>query len=138
MNAKDTVVTYTERVWNEGDIDALDDLCADPMLRHEAGGCVSLTLEEQRERVRSSREVMASPDGRNVRFDSVLLTGDGDDVCAVYDMTVPSDSDFARSGALPSETVGDEIHVCSVEVFRVVDGKITEVWNSPAMPGHWG
>jgi len=30
------------------------------------------------------------------------------------------------------------VTMCGVEVFRVADGKITEVWNPPAGPGLWG
>ncbi len=138
MNPQDTVLAYLERVWNEGHVESLVEFCADPVLRHEGGTCVSLSHAEQLDRVRQSREMMASADGRNLRFANVLMTGAGSDVCAVWDMTAPSGCAFASHEEAPFEMVGDEIHMCGTEIFRVVDGRITEVWNPPPMAGHWG
>ncbi len=58
------------------------------------------------------------------------------DVCLVWNMTAPADCQLARAG-LPMAIMGDEVHMCGAEIFRVVDGRITDVWNPPPMAGHW-
>ena len=138
MTPVETVIAYTEQVWNRGEAEAITELCGDPCVRHEAGTSVSLSHADQLDRVHRARDAMASADGRNVQFINVLTTGDGTDVCAVWNMTAPSDCAFASHEELPFETVNDEIHMCGTEIFRVVDGRITEVWNPPPMAGHWG
>jgi ketosteroid isomerase-like protein len=32
---------------------------------------------------------------------------------------------------------GRSFEYCGIEVFRVVDGKIVEIWNSRETGGHW-
>ena len=59
------------------------------------------------------------------------------DVCVAWNMTAPAECRLADAD-FPKTVVGDEIHICGSEIFRVVDGRITEVWNPPPMAGHWG
>lgn len=51
-------------------------------------------------------------------------------------MTAPADCQLAQAD-MPMTVVGDEVHMCGSEIFRVVAGRITEVWNPPSMAGHW-
>jgi hypothetical protein len=37
----------------------------------------------------------------------------------------------------PREVVGDEISIGSIEVFRVLDGRICEVWNAARTYAEW-
>ena len=61
-----------------------------------------------------------------MRFDlNVVVAGDdGEHVAIVYESTMtPKD--------------GTEVDVGSMEMFRVVDGRITEVWNCGYKQGVW-
>jgi predicted SnoaL-like aldol condensation-catalyzing enzyme len=53
----------------------------------------------------------------------VIEDHDGEHVAIVYDGTV------VQSGQV--------IHVASIEVYRVVDGQISEMWNFGAKQGLW-
>ncbi len=62
----------------------------------------------------------------SVHFDlNIVIAGDdGEHVAIVYDSTMTAAD-------------GVETNVASMEVFRVVDGKITEVWNCGYQQGVW-
>jgi hypothetical protein len=137
VSPKDVVREYVERVWNGGDIDALTEFTSDPYTRHDAGGAVVMTHDDQLERVTRERAWCKAADGTSLRFSPIILTGDGTDVCWVWNMNAPLDCELADKG-LPLEVVDGEIHMCGLEIFRVVDGLITDVWNPPTMAGHWG
>jgi predicted SnoaL-like aldol condensation-catalyzing enzyme len=65
-----------------------------------------------------------------LRFDlNIVIAGDdGEHVAIVYDSTMTTKDE--------TET-NTETKVASIEVFRVVDGKITEVWNCGYKQGVW-
>ncbi len=137
LEPRDIVASYVERVWNLGDSSAVVEYCADPYVRHDAGRSRVMSHAEQLERVTSERAAGTAADGRSLHFETLLLAGDGRDVTWVWNMTGPTGTELAASG-VEAEVVGDELRICGIEVFRVVDGRIAEVWNSPAMAGHWG
>jgi predicted SnoaL-like aldol condensation-catalyzing enzyme len=62
----------------------------------------------------------------SVRFDlNVVVAGDDDEhVTIVYDSTLTSED-------------GTATNIGSIEVFRVVAGRITEVWNCGYQQGVW-
>jgi len=62
----------------------------------------------------------------SLRFDlDIVIEGDdGEHVGIVYDSTMTTGD-------------GTQTNVASIEVFRVVDGKITEVWNCGYKQGVW-
>ena len=65
-----------------------------------------------------------------LRFDlNIVIAGDdGEHVAIVYDSTMTTkDGTETNTGT----------KVASIEVFRVVDGKITEVWNCGYKQGVW-
>jgi predicted SnoaL-like aldol condensation-catalyzing enzyme len=53
----------------------------------------------------------------------VVASDDGEHVAIVYDSAMTKDD--------------DQINVGGIEVFRVVDGKIVEVWNCGYKQGVW-
>jgi predicted SnoaL-like aldol condensation-catalyzing enzyme len=61
-----------------------------------------------------------------LRFDLniVIADDDGEHVAIVYDSMMTTKD-------------GTETNVASIEVFRVVDGKIAEVWNCGYKQGVW-
>jgi len=66
----------------------------------------------------------------SLRFDLniVIASDDGEHVAIVYDSTMKT-SDGTETNT--------EIKIASIEVFRVVAGKITEVWNCGYKQGVW-
>lgn len=54
----------------------------------------------------------------------VIANEDGEHVAIVYDSTITTND-------------GNETHIASIEVFRVVAGRITEVWNCGYHQGVW-
>ena len=119
--ARTVVELYNLVVWNERNFDLADELLADSVIRHEVGGARTLTHAEAVQRVVDMWQLADS-----LRFDlNVVIEGeDGEHVAIVYDSTITT-----KDGA--------ETNIASIEVFRVVDGKITEVWNCGYQQGVW-
>ncbi|NTY59273.1 nuclear transport factor 2 family protein [Mycolicibacterium sphagni] len=119
--AREVVELYNLVVWNDGDIALAEELLGDSVIRHEVGEAVVLTHDEAVKRVVDHLEMFSS-----IRFDlNLVVTGDdGEHVAIVYQspMTLKD---------------GLETTVGSMEIFRVVDGRITEVWNCGYKQGVW-
>jgi predicted SnoaL-like aldol condensation-catalyzing enzyme len=119
--ARTVVELYNLVVWNERNIDLAEQLLADTVIRHEVGEMRTLTHAEAVQRVVDMWQLVDS-----LHFDlNVVIEGDdGEHVAIVYDSTITT-----KDGA--------ETNIASIEVFRVVDGKITEVWNCGYQQGVW-
>jgi predicted SnoaL-like aldol condensation-catalyzing enzyme len=119
--ARTVVELYNLVVWNERNIDLADELLADTVIRHEIGGARTLTHAEAVQRVADMWQMADS-----LRFDlNVVVEGDdGEHVAIVYDSTITTKE-------------GTETNIASIEVFRVVGGRITEVWNCGYQQGVW-
>ncbi|OBF64707.1 polyketide cyclase [Mycobacterium sp. 852002-51971_SCH5477799-a] len=119
--ARTVVELYNLVVWNERNIDLADELLADSVIRHEVGGARTMTHAEAVQRVVDMWQLADS-----LRFDlNVVIEGeDGEHVAIVYDSTITTKD-------------GTETNIASIEVFRVVEGKITEVWNCGYQQGVW-
>ena len=112
---------YTDELYHQRNLDALDDLVSDPMVRHEPDGTrVTLTLEEAKFRVASFHQQF-----RSMRFTNRKIVQDQDSVAAAYEADLV-DQD------------GGVVTICGVEMFTIRSGRITEVWNPPAGSGSWG
>ena len=119
--ARTVVELYNLVVWNERNIDLAEQLLADTVIRHEVGEMRTLTHAEAVQRVVDMWQLVDS-----LHFDlNVVIEGDdGEHVAIVYDSTITTKD-------------GTETNIASIEVFRVVDGKITEVWNCGYQQGVW-
>lgn len=119
--ARTVVELYNLVVWNECNIDLAHELLADTVIRHEVGGARTLTHAEAVQRVADVWQMADS-----LRFDlNVVIEGDdGEHVAIVYDSTITTKD-------------GTETNIASIEVFRVLGGKITEVWNCGYQQGVW-
>ena len=112
---------YTDELYHQRNLDALDDLVSDPMVRHEPDGTrVTLTLEAAKFRVASFHQQF-----RSMRFPNRKIVQDQESVAAAYEADLV-DQD------------GGVVTICGVEIFTVRSGRITEVWNPPAGNGSWG
>ena len=119
--AREVVELYNLVVWNERDIELAEELFGDNVIRHEVGEANTLTHAQAVQRVADMWQLFDS-----LRFDlNIVVDGDdGEHVAIVYDSSMTTKD-------------GTKTNVASMEVFRVVDGKITEVWNCGYKQGVW-
>jgi len=120
-SAREVVELYNYAVWNERDFALADELLADEVVRHGVDSVVTLTREQARRRV---EDLVATVEHVAFTLPVVVTGDDGEHVAIVYqaDMT----GHDGRADA-----------IASIEVFRVVDGRITDVWNNVHEHGHW-
>ncbi|OBK28148.1 polyketide cyclase [Mycobacterium asiaticum] len=118
--AREVVELYNLVVWNECNLELAAELFADNVIRHEVGTAHTLTHAQAVQRVADMWEVCDS-----LHFDlNIVIAGDdGEHVTIVYDSAVVAN--------------GAETNIASIEVFRVVGGRITEVWNCGYKQGVW-
>ena len=119
--AREVVELYNLVVWNDRDIALAGELLGESVIRHEVGEAVVLTHEEAVKRVVDHLEMFSS-----IRFDLDLVVAgdDGEHVAIVYQSPMTLND-------------GTQVDVGSMEIFRVVDGRITEVWNCGYKQGVW-
>jgi len=119
--AREVVELYNLVVWNERNLDLAEELIGDTVTRHEVGEATLLTHEEAVNRIIDHWAMFEA-----IRFDLNLVVAgdDGEHVAIVYQspMTLKD---------------GTNVDVGSMEIFRVVAGKITEVWNCGYKQGVW-
>lgn len=118
--AREVVDLYNLSAWNERDFDMVDELVADTVIRHEVGSGHALTREQIRKGI---EDFLAQFDKLQWDLNLVVAGDDGEHVAVVYDRTTTK--------------AGDELHVAGMEVYRVVDGEITEIWNGGDKQGLW-
>ncbi len=119
--AREVVELYNLVVWNKRDFALAEELIGDTVTRHEVGEATLLTHDEAVARIIDHWAMFEA-----IRFDLNLVVAgeDGEHVAIVYQspMTLKD---------------GTNVDVGSMEIFRVVDGKITEVWNCGYKQGVW-
>lgn len=119
--AKPAAQLLLERYWdevnNQGKLELIRELCADPIVRHDPGSVTKLSHDEQIERVRVGLDQLG------VVITRAITVADETTVASVWNMTMTK--------------AGDKT-MCGIEVFRVADGRLAECWNTPYSEGHWG
>ncbi len=119
--AREVVELYNFVVWNKRDFALAEELMGDSVIRHDVGESTTLTHEQAVARIADHWEMFES-----IRFDLNLVVAgdDGEHVAIVY-----------QSPMVMKD--GTKIDVGSMEIFRVVDGRIVEVWNCGYKQGVW-
>jgi predicted SnoaL-like aldol condensation-catalyzing enzyme len=119
--AREVVELYNLVVWNEREFGLADELIGESVLRHGVGAAQTLTHDEAVARIADTWAMFD-----RLRFDLKLVVAgdDGEHVAIVYESPMVL-------------TDGTETTISSMEVFRVVDGRITEVWNCGHQQGAW-
>jgi hypothetical protein len=115
------VELYNLVVWNKRDFDLAEELMGDTVIRHEVGEATTLTHEQAVQRIVDNWTMFST-----IRFDLNLVVA-GDDrehVAIVYQSPMELKD-------------GTKTDVGSMEIFRVVDGRITEVGNCGYKQGVW-
>ncbi len=119
--AREVVELYNLEVWNRRNFALADELMGETVIRHEVGEAHVLSHDQAVRRVIDHWGMF-----EDIRFDLNLVVAgdDGEHVAIVYQtpMTLKD---------------GTEMTVGSMEIFRVVDGRITEVWNCAYKKGVW-
>jgi predicted SnoaL-like aldol condensation-catalyzing enzyme len=120
-SAREVVELYNLVVWNKRDYALAEELLGDNVIRHEVGEAKTLTHEEAVNRIVDMWEV-----SEELRFDLNLVVAgdDGEHVAIVYESPIKLKD-------------GTETTVGSMEIFRVINGRITEVWNCGYKQGVW-
>ena len=118
--AREVVELYNLELWNNRRFELADELIADTMIRHEVGEAHTLTREQALKR---ATDTWAEFDHIRFDLDIVIADDDGEHVTIVYDSVLSKGE--------------NEVRVASMEVFRVVEGAIVEVWNCGYKLGVW-
>ncbi len=118
-DARSVVVAYLDVLYNQRRLDLIPELIADPTWRHKAGEVKALTMSESVERLQDTLDLCPE-----LQFDTVVLHDDATMVTVNWN---------GRS----TQRDGRSYEYCGIEVFRVVNGKIVEIWNSRETGGHW-
>jgi ketosteroid isomerase-like protein len=119
--AREVVELYNLVVWNERNFELVEELFADTVIRHDVDEVTTLTHDQAVQRVKDS---WAMFDDLHFDLNVVVAGDDGEHVAIVYQMT--------------GTTVdGNDMPIASIEVFHVVDGRITEVYNCGYKQGFW-
>src|ERR1700761_2027822 len=119
--AREVVELYNLVVWNKRDFALAEELIGDTVTRHEVGDATVLTHQQAVERIVDHCAMFEA-----IRFDLRLVVAgdDGEHVAIVYQSPMT-----LKDGA--------NVDIGSMEIFRVVDGRITEVWNCGYKQGVW-
>jgi len=120
-SAREVVELYNLVVWNERDFALAEELMGDTVIRHEVGQAQILSHEQAVQRIVDHWDMFET-----VRFDLNLVVAgdDGEHVAIVYQSPMELKD-------------GTKTDVGSMEIFRVIDGRITEVWNCGYKQGVW-
>ncbi|AEV76499.1 SnoaL-like polyketide cyclase [Mycolicibacterium rhodesiae NBB3] len=120
-SAREVVELYNLVVWNERRFDLAEELMGDSVIRHDVGESTTLTHDQAVARIVDHWDMFES-----IRFDLNLVVAgeDNEHVAIVYQSPMKLKD-------------GTETTVSSMEIFRVVDGRISEVWNCGYKQGVW-
>lgn len=120
-SAREVVEQYNLVVWNERDFALAEELLGEQVIRHDVGESTTLTHAEAIQRVVDHWAMFDT-----IRFDLNLVVAgdDGEHVAIVYQSPMT-----LKDGAATT--------ISSIEIFRVREGRITEVWNCGYKQGVW-
>lgn len=123
MSAEENKALYlrmTEDVWNRGDLDAVDELCAPDVVIHSASPEMPSGSEGAKATVSLNRS--AFPD---LKVENQFLIAEGDKVAGHWIMS------GTHSGELMGmPATGKRIETYGISVLRIEGGKIAEIWGA--------
>ena len=115
----EVVNTYLDVLYNQRRLDLIPDLIADATWRHKPGEVKQLTLAESIER--RTQLLALCP---VLRFETSVRVVEGPMVTVAWN-------------GWSTQTTGKSYTMSGIEIFRVQDGKIVEIWNSREAAGLW-
>lgn len=121
MTPKEVVEAYNYELWNKKNYKLGAEIIADKVVRHYPGSSQIMTREESLQRVKDTW----ANNFTTCEFKIPKLFAEGEYVTLFWE-----NHGTTKEGA--------EILYSSIEVFRVVDGQITEFWNPSYTEGNNG
>lgn len=120
-SASEVVELYNLVAWNQKDFALAEELLGETVIRHEVGRADTLTRAQAVQRLVDMWAI-----AERLRFDLKLVIAgdDGEHVAIVYESPIRLKD-------------GTDTSVAGMEIFRVVDGRIVEVWNCGYGQGVW-
>lgn len=107
---------YLDEIYHDGRVEVVREICADGLVRHDPGGTRTLSHRDQIDRINADL-----PQWQPF-FTADVLAGDDEFAVLVWN----------AAGRTAERTLS------GIEVFRVRDGRITDVWNTPYSTQPWG
>lgn len=115
--ARALVARWWQGIWQTGDLSVVDEICADPYLRHTGVGSERLSKSEHVKRLNHTREVMRGA------------------VTTIDDQVVVGDKVWTRATSRGVNLTSVEHAVITwIVIHRIEHGKIAETWAS-TLPG---
>lgn len=119
---KELVHRMNDEVWNKGNLELLDELFSQDVVRHFLpNGSDTKGLDQLRNHIASHR--MAFPDWAE---EIKLIVAEGDLVATHFTSTGTNVGSF-----LGNQPTGKQIHINEMSIYRIADGKIVEQWLIP-------
>jgi predicted SnoaL-like aldol condensation-catalyzing enzyme len=113
------VETYLDVLYNQRRLDLVPELIADPTWRHAPGEVKCLTLAESMARLSKLLDLCPV-----LRFETAVRVAEGPMVTVAWN-------------GWSTQTNGKSYELSGIEIFRVLDGRIVEIWNSREAAGLW-
>ncbi|MCQ4359967.1 MULTISPECIES: nuclear transport factor 2 family protein [Mycobacterium] len=119
--ASTVVWLYNDEAWNNQRFDLAEELLGEQVVRHGVDEVITLTHDEAVQRIKDAYTVYAT-----IHFTLLTVVADPDDehVAIVYQCDMTGHD-------------GSHDQIASIEVFRVVHGRIVEVYNNAHQHGSW-
>ena len=116
----DVVDEWQRRAWGDGDLSAVEELIAEPFVRHGVAGSAKRTHAELQHDLRQYQKALGTP------------------VITLHDRVVDGDKVWSRTTMRGANLQSGEPRTIDfLQIHRVVDGKIVEVWTLHATDVHW-
>jgi steroid delta-isomerase-like uncharacterized protein len=115
---KELIRTYNEQFWNKGNLDVFDTYHAAEFIQHNADG----DMDREQWRALCRAYFVGFPDLRITTDDLVV---EGDKVTKVWTANCTHAGEF-----LGIPATGNRVTVKGIEVLRIANGKIAELWMS--------
>ena len=112
---KEVVEAYNYELWNKQNYALGEEIIADTVTRYYPGKTQTLTREESLQRVKDVFENLHSA----CEFSLPMLLVDGEYVTICWENRATPKTEAGKKAA----------NYSSIEIFRVVNGQITEFWN---------
>ncbi len=120
LDPERVVEQWQARAWGDCDLSVVDELIAEPFLRHGPSGTAKRTRTELKSDLRQYRRALGHP------------------VITVHDRVVDGEKVWSRTTIRGANLETGERRVMDwLQIHRVVDGRIVEVWSLYATDVEW-
>jgi predicted SnoaL-like aldol condensation-catalyzing enzyme len=116
---REVVDLYIYQLYNQRRLDLVRELIAPETWRHKPGKVEKLDLDQSMKRLSDLLDLCPE-----IRFDNSVVVAEGDKVAIAW-------NGWTR------QTDGRTYELAGIEIFRVHEGRIVEVWNAREAAGLW-